>query len=78
MAVSLRLPVPHIGQGVVTNSEGEPAPEVTVVFHQLSETDDPAHAISSFGDIRDILGEGITDLYGHYSLLIPVSKSGVE
>ena len=78
MAVSLLLPVPHIVQGVVTNAEGEPAPEVTVVFHQLSHTDDPAHTVSSFGDIRDILGEGITDDYGHYSLLIPVSKPDTE
>jgi hypothetical protein len=70
-AQPIALPPPHIVHGLVTDTLGEPAADVTISLYE--STLGESAIIEPLGDQRHLLGEGITDDLGRYQLLVPSS-----
>ena len=77
MSMGFVLPVPHLVRGVITTSEGEPVPGVTIEFYeQDGEVTgmDGAAAPAAYLDQLHLLGVGNTDESGAYQALVPVES----
>ena len=71
-AQPIALPPPHIVHGLVTDTAGEPAADVTVSLYESTLSETAIH--EPLGDQRYLLGEGITNDQGHYQLLVPAIR----